>query len=207
MISRRELTVLLALTTAAVLVSFYKPYDMATWFLEVGPVLVGVPLLMATLRQFPLTRLLYYLLFLHALILILGGHYTYARVPVGFWVQDWLDLARNHYDRLGHIAQGFVPAILAREILIRLSPLNPGGWLFLTVTSICLAFSALYEMIEWWAALIMGEDADSFLATQGDSWDTQWDMFLALCGAIAAQLLLRRVHQRQLEVVRAVAPF
>jgi putative membrane protein len=126
MMSRRELIVLLALTSAAVLVSGYKPYDGLTWVLEVGPVLVGVPLLFATYRPFPLTRLLYYLLFMHGLILILGGHYTYARVPVGFWVQDWFDLARNHYDRLGHVAQGFVPAILAREILIRLSSSNGG---------------------------------------------------------------------------------
>jgi len=206
MISGRELIVLFALTSAAVLVSGYEPYDRLTWLLEVGPVLIGVPLLFATYRAFPLTRLLYYLLFLHALILILGGHYTYARVPVGFWVQDWLDLARNHYDRLGHVAQGFVPAILAREILIRRSPLLPGRWLFLTVTSICLAFSACYELIEWWAAIIMGQGADSFLGTQGDAWDTQWDMFLALCGAVAAQWLLWAVHDRQLEsVARASA--
>jgi putative membrane protein len=206
MISGRELIVLFAITSAAVLVSGYEPYDRLTWLLEVGPVLIGVPLLFATHRAFPLTRLLYYLLFLHALILILGGHYTYARVPVGFWLQDWLDLARNHYDRLGHVAQGFVPAILAREILIRRSPLLPGSWLFLTVTSICLAFSACYELIEWWAAIIMGQGADSFLGTQGDAWDTQWDMFLALCGAVAAQILLRAVQDRQLEsVARASA--
>jgi len=203
MMSRRELIVLLALTSAAVLVSGYKPYDGVTWMLEVGPVLIGVPLLFATYRPFPLTRLLYYLLFMHGLILILGGHYTYARVPVGFWVQDWFDLARNHYDRLGHVAQGFVPAILAREILIRRSPLAPGGWLFLTVTSICLAFSACYELIEWWAAVIMGQGADSFLGTQGDVWDTQWDMFLALCGAVGAQLMLRPLHDRQLDSVDA----
>jgi putative membrane protein len=193
---------LLALVGVAVLVSAHQPYDGLTWLLEVGPVLIGVPLLVTTFRSFPLTRLLYYLLFLHALILILGGHYTYARVPVGFWVQDWFDLARNHYDRLGHLAQGFVPAILAREILIRRSPLVPGGWLFLTVTSVCLAFSACYEFIEWWAAIIMGQGADSFLGTQGDSWDTQWDMFLALCGALVAQLTLRSVHDRQLERVQ-----
>lgn len=206
MMSRRELIVLLGLTSGAVLISAHQPYDGLTWLLEVGPVLVGVPVLFATRRSFPLTRLLYYLLFLHALVLILGGHYTYARVPVGFWVQDWFDLARNHYDRLGHVAQGFVPAILAREILIRRSPLSRGGWLFLMVTSLCLAFSACYELIEWLAALVMGADADSFLGTQGDPWDTQWDMFLALCGALASQATLGPLHDRQLEEVRAKGP-
>jgi putative membrane protein len=187
-------------------VSAYHPYDGLTWWLEVGPVLIGLPVLVWTYGRFPLTRLLYWLLFAHGLILILGGHYSYARVPVGFWVQDAFDLARNHYDRLGHLAQGFVPAILGREILLRCSPLGPppggwGGWLFLTVTSICLAVSAFYELIEWWAALAFGGSAESFLGTQGDVWDTQWDMFLALCGALAAQLALGRVHDGQLERV------
>ena len=198
MAGRRELLTLLVLTALALLVSAYRPHDRLTWWLEVAPVLIGIPLLLASRSRFPLTRLLYYLLFVHALILILGGHYTYARVPLGFWVQDWFDLARNHYDRLGHVAQGFVPAILAREILIRRSPLAPGGWLFLTVTSLCLAFSALYELVEWWASILLGQGADSFLGTQGDAWDTQWDMFLALCGALAAQLLLRSLHHSQL---------
>jgi len=196
--SPNELRALVILTGAAMLGSAYKPYDGLTWLLEVGPVLIGLPLLFATRRSFPLTRLLYYLLFAHGLILILGGHYTYARVPVGFWVQDAFDLARNHYDRLGHVAQGFIPAILAREILLRCSPLVRGGWLFLTVTSICLAFSACYELIEWCAAIVMGQGADSFLGTQGDDWDTQWDMFLALCGALTAQLSLPYLHDRQL---------
>jgi putative membrane protein len=161
--------------------------------------LIGVPLLLATGRRFPLTPLTYRLIFVHALILILGGHYTYARVPLGFWLQDLLDLSRNHYDRLGHLAQGFIPAILAREVLLRTSPLERGRWLFSLVTSVCLAFSAFYELIEWWAAVIGGEGAESFLGTQGDVWDTQWDMFLALLGALAAQLLLARTHDRQLE--------
>jgi putative membrane protein len=166
--------------------------------MEVFPIFLGVPLLIATWRRFPLTPLVYGLLFVHALILMLGGHYTYARVPLGFWVQDLFDLGRNHYDRLGHFAQGFVPAMLTREILLRRTPLRQGGWLFFLVTCVCLAFSACYEFIEWWAAVIGGSAADAFLGTQGDVWDTQWDMFLALIGAIAAQLLLSRLHDRQL---------
>ena len=189
---------LLVLTLAALVVSGIGPHDRTTWWLEVFPVILGIPLLIVTRRRFPLTPLLYVLLFVHALILMLGGHYTYARVPLGFWVQDLLDLGRNHYDRLGHFAQGFVPAILAREILLRRSPLRPGGWLFFLVCSVCLAFSACYEFFEWWAAVIGGSAADAFLGTQGDVWDTQWDMFLALLGAITAQLLLSRLHDRQL---------
>lgn len=190
---------LLGLTLLALAVSGIHPHDRTTWWLEVFPVVLGVPLLVATRRRFPLTPLLYVLLFVHALILMLGGHYTYARVPLGFWVQDLLDLSRNHYDRLGHFAQGFVPAILAREVLLRRTPLERGGWLFLLVGSVCLAFSACYEFFEWWAAVIGGSAADAFLGAQGDVWDTQWDMFLALLGAIAAQLLLARLHDRQLE--------
>jgi len=148
-----------------------------------------------------LSPLLYRLLFLHAVILVVGGHYTYAQVPIGFWIQDLLDASRNHYDRIGHFAQGFIPAILAREILLRRSPLRQGKWLFFLVVCVCFAFSALYELIEWWAALIGGDSAESFLGTQGDVWDTQWDMFLALLGAISAQLLLRRVHDRSMEGV------
>ena len=183
---------------AALVVSGTGPYDRATWWLEVAPALIVVPLLAATWSRFPLTPIAYWLIAIHALILILGGHYTYARVPLGFWFQDWFDLARNNYDRLGHLAQGFIPAIVVREILLRLSPLNRGGWLFFLVTCVCLAVSAFYEFIEWWVALIVGSGADEFLATQGDVWDTQWDMFLAFTGAILAQLLLGRVHDRQL---------
>ncbi len=182
----------------ALVVSGIRPHDRVTWVLEVIPVFIGAPILIATRRRFPLTPLLYVLIFLHALILMLGGHYTYARVPLGFWVQDLLDLGRNHYDRLGHFAQGFVPAILVREVLLRKTPLRPGGWLFFLVTSVCLAFSAFYEFTEWWAAVLGGSAADAFLGTQGDVWDTQWDMFLALIGAITAQLVLGRVHDRQL---------
>jgi putative membrane protein len=193
-----NLLVLLVLTAAALVVSGISPHDRITWWLEVFPIFLGVPLLIATRRRFPLTPLLYILLFVHALILMLGGHYTYARVPLGFWVQDLFDLGRNHYDRLGHFAQGFVPAILAREILLRRTPLRPGGWLFFLVCSVCLAFSACYEFFEWWSAVIGGSAADDFLGTQGDVWDTQWDMFLALLGAVTAQLLLSRLHDRQL---------
>ena len=193
-----ELTLLLGLTAVALVLSGIGPSDRLTWFLEVFPVLLGAPLLIATYAPFPMTALLYRLLFLHALILILGGHYTYAQVPLGFWLQDLLEFSRNPYDRIGHFAQGFVPAILAREILLRRSPLVQGKWLFVLVVSVCLAFSAFYELIEWWAAVIGGGAAEDFLGTQGDVWDTQWDMFLALVGAITAQLLLARRHDREL---------
>jgi len=191
--------VLLALTVIGLVVSGIAPYHPLVWWLEVAPVLIGIVLALTTWRRFPLTDLLYVLIFLHAVILMIGAHYTYARVPLGFWVQDALDLSRNHYDRLGHLAQGFFPAILAREILLRLSPLRPGKWLFATAVAFCLAFSAFYEMLEWWAALIGGAQADAFLATQGDPWDTQWDMFLALVGACSALVLLSNIHDRALK--------
>lgn len=197
-ISDRLPLVLLVLTLTALGASAIAPFDWLTWVLETAPVWIALPLLVFSRRQFPLTPMLYLLIFAHALILILGAHYSYARVPAGFWVQDLFELERNNYDRLGHIAQGFVPAILAREILIRRKVVERGGWLFLTVTSICLAFSAFYELIEWWAALLAGDGATEFLGTQGDVWDTQWDMFLALCGALISQLLLGRWHDRQL---------
>jgi len=152
----------------------------------------------ATARRFPLTPLTYRLVFVHALILMLGGHYTYAEVPLGDWVADALGLLRNPYDRVGHFAQGFVPAIVVREILIRRSPLRPGKWLAFLVVCVCLAISAAYELVEWWSALIGGENADAFLGTQGDQWDTQWDMFMALVGAAAALALLGRYHDRQI---------
>ena len=195
---RREPLVLLVVAAVAVVVSGIGPHDWTIWLLESFPVLLGAPLLVATYRVFPLTPLLYRLLLLHGLILLLGAHYTYAQVPPGFWLQDLFDLSRNPYDRIGHFAQGFVPAILAREILLRRSPLVPGKWLFVLVTSVCLAFSAFYELIEWWAAVAGGSAADAFLGTQGDVWDTQWDMFTALIGAMIAQLLLRSRHDREL---------
>ena len=199
--SGRRASVLLVLLALVLAWSGLAPKDRFTWLLEVAPVLIGVPLLIATHRRFPLTPLLYVLLFLHAVLLAVGGRYTYAEVPLGFWVRDALGLARNHYDRLGHFAQGFVPAILAREILLRKTPLRPGRWLFFLVTCVCLAISACYEFVEWWTALATGEAATAFLGTQGDPWDTQWDMFLALVGALVAQLTLARVHDRQLAAV------
>ena len=189
---------LAAAVLAALVWSGIGPTDRLTWVMEVIWVMVGLPLLMLTWGRFPLTRLLYVLIALHCLLLIVGGHYTYAQVPLGFWVQDWLELSRNHYDRLGHFTQGFVPAILARELLLRLTPLQRGGWLFYLVLAAALSFSAFFELIEWWAALIWGGAADAFLATQGDVWDTQWDMFLALIGAFTAQILLARWHDREL---------
>jgi putative membrane protein len=200
MISRREALILLLIVIAALVVSGVAPYDRTTWVLEIFPILIAGPILIATRNRFPLTPLVYRLIALHALILILGGAYTYARVPIGFWVQDAFGFARNHYDRLGHFAQGFVPAMVARELLLRLTPLRRGGWLFVIVTSICLAISACYEFIEWWAAVIGGSAADEFLGTQGDVWDTQWDMFLAFVGAISAQLMLSRLHDRQMRL-------
>jgi putative membrane protein len=192
------LLVLCAGVGAALIVSGIAPRDRTTWWLEVSPVLLAAPILVASAARFPLTPLAYTLIAVHALILSLGGHYTYAEVPLGFWARDALGLARNHYDRLGHFAQGFVPAIVVREVLLRTSPLRRGRWLFFLVTATCLAISACYEFIEWWTALLGGQAADAFLGTQGDVWDTQWDMFLALVGALTAQLLLARTHDRAL---------
>ena len=201
----REPFILAGLWLLVLAVSGYGPVDRMTWFMEVAPVLAGLALLAWTRAWFPLTPLLYRLIFLHGLILMLGGHYTYAQVPMGFWLQDALDLARNPYDRIGHFAQGFIPAILAREILLRNTALVPGKMVFFLVVSVCLAFSAFYELIEWWAAVILGEDAQAFLGTQGDVWDSQWDMFFALVGAVTAQILLARVHDRQLEKIKSPA--
>jgi putative membrane protein len=190
--------VLLVLVIVALVISGINPYSRLTWVLETFWVMLGIPLVLLTWRRFPLTTLLCCLLALHALVLILGGAYTYARVPFGDWLRDWLDLDRNPYDRIGHLTQGFVPAILVREILYRTSPLRGSRWLGPLVVCACLAFSAFFEMIEWWSAVIGGEAADDFLATQGDVWDTQWDMFLALLGASLSLLLLSRWHDRQL---------
>ena len=193
---KHEPLVLLILAFICLAVSGIKTYDPATWVMEIFPIVIGAPILIWTYKRFPLSPLLYRLLFIHAVILMVGGHYTYARVPLGFWVQDLFGLARNHYDRLGHLAQGFVPAILARELLLRTSPLQRGKWMFVIVTSLCLAFSAFYEFIEWWSALIGGSGATDFLGTQGDVWDTQWDMFLCFIGAMLAQITLARVHDK-----------
>jgi putative membrane protein len=193
---------LLAAVLIVLVWSGIGPADRTTWWMEVAPVLIAAPILVASKPRLPLTPLAYRLFALHAVILMVGGHWTYAEVPLGNWVRDAFGLARNHYDRVGHLAQGFIPAIIAREILLRKTPLRPGRWLFFLVTCICLAISACYEFIEWWAALLGGEAADAFLGTQGDVWDTQWDMFLATVGAIASQLLLARRHDRELDALR-----
>jgi putative membrane protein len=178
--------------------SAIRPHDYFTWLLEVFPALIGVAILLATRKRFPLTPLLYTLLCVHAIILMVGGHYTYAEVPAGFWVAKVLGMARNDYDRLGHFAQGFIPAIVAREILIRLDVVRKRGWLLYIVVSICLAISAAYELLEWTVAVSSGAQSDAFLGTQGDVWDTQKDMATALVGSIVAQLTLARWHDRQI---------
>lgn len=189
---------LLVLLVLALVWSAIRPHDYFTWILEVFPAILGAALMLATHRRFPLTPLLVILLFVHAIILIVGGHYTYAEVPLGFWMKDWFGFTRNHYDRIGHFAQGFVPAMVAREILIRQNVVRGHGWLFSLVVCICLAISASYELLEWIVAVLSGSKGDSFLGTQGDVWDTQKDMALAGFGAIVAQLTLSRWHERQL---------
>ena len=175
-------------------------------WLEVAPVLIGVPLIWAVRKRFPLSTLLLVLICLHAVVLLVGGHDTYALVPAGEWAKAWFGWQRNHYDKLGHFAQGFVPAILTREILLRASPLGSSRWLGFLVGCVCLAFSAFYELIEWATALLTGSAADAFLGTQGDPWDTQTDMLMALFGAVAALTLLRRWHDRSLAAVTSHAP-
>lgn len=201
--ARTERWLLLGLAVLALAVSGIDPKDRLTWLLEVIWVIAALPILALTWARFPLTRLLCWLLLAHALVLIHGGAYTYAQTPLGFWLRDTFaalgfEIVRNPWDRLGHLMQGFVPAILARELLLRLTPLRRGGWLVYLVLAAALSFSAFFELIEWWAALIYGADADAFLATQGDQWDTQWDMFLCLCGAALSLLLWSRLHDRQL---------
>ena len=204
MTSRERLTLVLLAAVAAVFAwSGWRPADRMTWVLEVFPVAIAVPLLIATRRRFPLTTIAYVLIAVHATILMVGGRYTYAEVPLFNWIRDTFHLARNHYDRLGHFAQGFVPAIVGREILLRKSPLRRGGWLFFLVTCVCLAVSAVYELIEWSAAATSGSAADAFLGTQGDPWDTQKDMLLAGIGAIVAQVLLSKPHDRQIDALES----
>lgn len=178
--------------------SAINPHDRFTWVLEVAPAIMGLLALALTYRRFRLTTLVYTLIWLHMAILVVGGHYTYAEVPAGRWVSDLLGMERNNYDKLGHFAQGFVPAMLSREILMRLRVINGRGWLFFLVCCVCLAFSAVYELIEWAAAVMTGEAAEAFLGTQGYAWDTQSDMGLALIGAALAQVFLNRLHDRQL---------
>jgi putative membrane protein len=204
-VTRSNVALLIAL--AAVFVwSAIRPHDYFTWILEVFPAIIGFIILAATYRRFPLTPLVYTLLCIHAAILMIGGHYTYAEVPLGFWVRDLFHAARNDYDRLGHFAQGFVPAIVAREILIRRGVVRGRGWLFFIVVSICLAISAAYELLEWSVAEASGSKGDAFLGTQGDIWDTQKDMATALIGAVTALLVLGRLHDRQLARVSRESP-
>ncbi|MFF0833262.1 MULTISPECIES: DUF2238 domain-containing protein [unclassified Streptomyces] len=186
-------------------VSAWGVRDRTTWLLETFWVLAGLPLVVLVWRRFPLTGLLCGLLAAHALVLAVGGHYTYARVPVGDWIRDGFGLSRNPYDRFGHLMQGFVPAVLVRELLVRTSPLRGSRWLAPLTVCACLAFSASFELLEWAAAEIGGHGADAFLATQGDVWDTQWDMFCALIGAVLSLLLLSRVHDRRLAALEAPA--
>lgn len=193
-----EPLVQVGLVVVAVAGSVIGPKSYGTWVLEVAPILIALPVLVLTHRRFPLTRLTRWLIVGHALVLALGGHYTYAEVPVGFRVRDLFDLQRNPYDRFAHVVQGFVPAVVVRELLLRRTPLRTGGWLFTLVTATCLGVSAAYELVEWTGAVIGADSAADFLGTQGDVWDSQWDMFLALLGAIGAQLALGRVHDRQL---------
>jgi putative membrane protein len=181
--------------------SAWKPHDYPTWWLEVSPALVALVLLAATRRSFPLTPLAYWLILFHAIVLMVGGHYTYAEVPAGDWLRDLVGGSRNNYDKLGHLVQGFVPAIVAREVLVRNRVIGRRGWLGFIVVCICLAISAAYELLEWWVALLSEEAAESFLGTQGYVWDTQSDMFLAFVGAVFAVLLLSPLHDRQLQHV------
>ena len=196
--------VLLSLWVIALVVSAIDAYDPFTWVLEVFPAIIAVAVLAVSYRRFPLTNLLYVLIFVHSLILMGGGHYTYARVPLGFWMERTFHFTRNHYDRIGHFAQGFVPAIAAREVFLRKKIVKPGPWLVAVVIFGCLGVSALYELFEWVTAVTMGSSADAFLGTQGDPWDTQEDMCMAGIGAICALLFLSRIHDRAIARLNAV---
>lgn len=198
-----EPVILLVLGIILLFLSAIQPHNYTTWWLEIMPILIAVPILIASYKHYPLTPLVYRLLFAHALILMLGGHYTYAEVPLGYWMQDWFEFTRNNYDKIGHLAQGFVPAMLFRELLLRHSPLHQGKLLFTLVTAGCLAVSASYELVEWAAAVLLGQGADAFLGTQGDIWDTQSDMLMALIGALGAQLLLANIQDKQLHLKTA----
>jgi len=202
MTSRRFHGALLALWILALIVSAIGAFDFFTWVLEVAPAIVGIAVLAATYRRFPFTNLVYSLILIHSLILMLGGHYTYAKVPLGFWMQNVFHFSRNHYDRIGHFAQGFVPAMIAREIFIRRKVINGARWRATLTIAVCLAISALYELIEWRTSVMSGSAADAFLGTQGDVWDTQEDMFFALVGSISALVLMGRVHDRQLRAFK-----
>jgi putative membrane protein len=198
----RRLIWFIALLVPVVVWSWIDPHDRFTWWLESLPALVGVALLVIFQKRFPLSSLVLGLLWWHCVVLVVGGHYTYAQVPLGEWAKEALGWTRNNYDKLGHFVQGFVPALLVREILIRTSPLRGSRWLGFLVVCVCLAFSAFYELAEWAVAVASGASADAFLGTQGDPWDTQQDMLWALIGATLAVTLLRRVHDRSIAAVR-----
>jgi putative membrane protein len=205
--SAKEIKLHIFLLAALVLIfvwSFIGCFDLLTWALEAFPAVVGIAILILVYRRFRFTNLVYFLIWLHAIILLIGAHYTYARVPLFNWIRDTFELSRNHYDRLGHIAQGFVPAMIARELLLRKSPLEKGKWLFFIVICICLAISAFYELLEWTAAVVSAEASQAFLGLQGDNWDTQKDMALCLAGAVAALLLLAKSHDKKLEKLKRV---
>lgn len=182
--------------------SAFHPVDWLTWWMEVSWVLIGLPVVAWLSHRHGITRILLALLTMHAVILLIGGHYTYEQVPIGLWVQEWCGLARNDYDRLGHFVQGFVPALIARELLRRTSPLQPGRWLAVLCITSALAFSAFFEMIEWRASVALGASADAFLGSQGDPWDAQWDMLCALIGAVCSVAVLSSAHERSLVQLR-----
>ncbi len=199
-VTRPEGYLLVAILVVALVWSAIGAKGLGTWALEVVWIVIGAPLVLLNRGRFPLTRLVCWLLVGHAIVLCYGGHYTYAETPLGDWLREAFDWQRNDYDRIAHFVQGFVPAMLVRELLLRRTPLRRGGWTFTLTTAVCLAVSACFEFVEWASAVILGAGADDFLGTQGDVWDTQWDMFLCLCGAVVAQLLLSRVHDRQLRL-------
>lgn len=181
--------------------SSINPKDYFTWFLEVLPAIIGAVILVTTKKSFPLTPLLYVLILIHMVILMVGGHYTYAEVPLFDWIKDWMGSERNNYDKVGHLAQGFIPAMIAREVLIRKQVVNSKAWLVVFIISICLAFSAFYELLEWWVAIGTGDSAEAFLGTQGYEWDTQSDMGYALLGSILALITLSHWHDKQLKQI------
>ena len=199
MTTRRWVPVLAGVVATLLVLSGIKPYERSTWIMEVAPIFLAAPVLLWTGRRFPLTSLLYVIIAAHAVILMVGGAYTYARVPLGFWVQDALHLTRNPYDKLGHFAQGFVPALVARELFVRLRVVRKGAWTAVLAIAIALSISLIYELVEWGAAVAMGQGADAFLGTQGDPWDTQSDMGMAFIGAVVAMISCARLHDRQLE--------
>jgi len=204
--SKRPFFIYLGIFAMVFVWSAIRPHDRLTWVLEVFPAVLGLVVLAATFKRFRFTHLAYTLMLIEAVILMVGGHYTYAREPLFNWLKETFELGRNHYDKVGHFAQGFIPAILAREILLRTSPLRRGKWLFFLVVCVCLAVSAAYELIEWWGALAWGSAAEDFLGTQGYVWDTQSDMALALLGAILALLFLGRIHDRALKRLSDAMP-